>query len=668
MSNAGILRGALLALVAAVVGSVAWTLRRPASSPPASEPAPAPPAPSGAAQATRMGDLVYRSLRGGREAFVLRARSLSGREQEQLRLETVTAEFGYVADGQPGRGSIVSDECVYFPARQEAYFQGHVRLVTGDGFELLTDQLVYEGAAGRARSETPVRFKRNRLAGGALAMAYLAEGGRLELTGEVELRIADEERGALVVTSRKAAFLRAEGEAQFEEGVRVTRGGDVLTAARLTLYGAEDELDRARAAGDVRVVSSSASPPWGPVRAAPSRRSGPRELSCQQLDVELRPDRSLQEAVASGDSVLVVQPAEGERRERRTLKGSVLTFRWDERERLIEALGQKDAAYLGEPLAPDKRPPLQVRSRNFQALFAPETGAASSVEFNRDVALQLGPQRAGAQRGYYTGADAKLSLGEEPWLEDEEQGSRLTAETIELFLQSGDLRARYGVRHVVKQRPERGAALPGTAADTAALSARFFEFESAARLARYREGALLRAGKSELRAVEIRRIDAGPGRRRLEADGDVVMLLAASPAPGRAEPAQPPLEARAQRMSYDQERGEIAYAGGTSLRQGEIRTESPEALLRLAPDRSRLERLEAFDPVELRQGARLATGQRAVYTPADSSIVVTGEKVELVEEAHQVRGRVLTFYVGDDRILVDGREEARTETILRRKP
>ena len=54
---------------------------------------------------TRMGDLVYRSLRGGREAFVLRARSLSGREQEQLRLETVTAEFGYVADGQPGRGS-----------------------------------------------------------------------------------------------------------------------------------------------------------------------------------------------------------------------------------------------------------------------------------------------------------------------------------------------------------------------------------------------------------------------------------------------------------------------------------------------------------------------------------------------------------------------------------
>jgi hypothetical protein len=33
-----------------------------------------------------------------------------------------------------------------------------------------------------------------------------------------------------------------------------------------------------------------------------------------------------------------------------------------------------------------------------------------------------------------------------------------------------------------------------------------------------------------------------------------------------------------------------------------------------------------------------------------------------------VEGRSLTFHVGDDRILVDGREEVRTESIFKRTP
>ena len=72
--------------------------------------------------------------------------------------------------------------------------------------------------------------------------------------------------------------------------------------------------------------------------------------------------------------------------------------------------------------------------------------------------------------------------------------------------------------------------------------------------------------------------------------------------------------------------------------------------------------------MELVQGARKATGQRAVYTPAAKSILITGDKAEMKEDKQQIQGRSLTFYMGDDRILVDGREEARTETIFRKKP
>jgi LPS export ABC transporter protein LptC/lipopolysaccharide transport protein LptA len=656
-----LLRGALLVLVAGVVGSVAWTLR-PRRTPVASAtPAPPQAAASASPQTTRMSDLVYVTQKAGKQNFELRAKKMSGREQEEIKLEVVEMEFSYVSHGEPGKGRIVSDQCVYFPARQEAFFQGHVRLTTADGVELTTDQLVYNGQDGRANSQKPVQFKKKDLSGRAQSMGYDANGGELELLGDVFLRSEDEREGALEIESARALFKREAGEAEFTERVDLRRGSDRLRAAKVTLQGGEDELRRLHAVGDVVVTSSGTALPGSPVS---KRASGPRELRSQQFEVSLREDRTLEEAVARDDAVLVVMPGKGQARERRTLKGSVLTFRWDEQGRLNELLGQKDTQFLGEPLPPDKAPPRSVKSRNFQALFEPETGELGSVEFNREVVFERGVQTARADRGYYDGKESKLSLSEEPSLVDREQGSRLEAETIELFTQSGDARARHGVRHTLERRRGSGPALLGED-ETSVISARLFQYEAAAKTARYREGALMRSGRSELRALEIRRVDTGPGQRRLEASGDVVTLLFPERKPG--EPERKPIDARAQEMSYDEARRRIHYKGDAVLTQGEVRTKSPEAILLLARDEPELERLEAFDPVELKQDKRTATGQRAVYTPADKTIHVTGQKVELRDDAQQVQGRSLTFFVGDDRILVDGREEARTETILRKK-
>jgi lipopolysaccharide export system protein LptA len=400
--------------------------------------------------------------------------------------------------------------------------------------------------------------------------------------------------------------------------------------------------------------------------AGQARKGGPRELRSQQLDVKLRPDHSLEEAVASGDAVLLVLPGPGEASERRTLKGAVLAFRWDEQERLTEVQGQKDAEFVGEPLPPAKGPARRIKSRNFVATVDPESGAAKSAEFNKDVRFERGNLEARAERASYDGAEAQLSLNEEPSLVDEEQGSRLQAETIEIFTRTGDIRARHSVRHTLERRGERAATIPGSESDTSVVSARLFDYEAKSRTARYRDGALLRSGRSELRAAEIRRVDASPDHRRLEAFGDVATLLYPRPKPGEA--GQPPVDGRAQQMSYDEAKRELVYKGDVALVQGELRTKSPEAILLLGRETGELDRLEAFDPVELRQGTRIATGQRAVYTPADKTIVVTGDKAELKDEKQQAQGRTLTFFVGEDRILVDGREEGRTETILRRKP
>ena len=105
-----------------------------------------------------------------------------------------------------------------------------------------------------------------------------------------------------------------------------------------------------------------------------------------------------------------------------------------------------------------------------------------------------------------------------------------------------------------------------------------------------------------------------------------------------------------------------------AIRQGDIRTKSPEAVVTLSADGSAIESVVAGEPVEVVQGTRKATGTRGTYTPGNETFVLVGEKVQLQDSDRQVEGRILTFQVGDDRIRVDGQEEARTEAVFKREP
>ena len=48
--------------------------------------------------------------------------------------------------------------------------------------------------------------------------------------------------------------------------------------------------------------------------------------------------------------------------------------------------------------------------------------------------------------------------------------------------------------------------------------------------------------------------------------------------------------------------------------------------------------------------------------------MIVGDKVVLQDPGQQIEGRTLTFHVGDDKIVVDGQEQVRTEAVIRREP
>jgi len=665
------LRAALMALVLGVGAAVGINFLR---SEPAGTATPPPSAPPEATRSARADRFEYKSFKGDKEGFILRAEKMAGQEQEDVRLQGVDLTFTYMAKGQPGTGRIVSDEALINPSQQKGNFQGHVVVTTAEGLELRTESLIYRGDKQLARTDAPVQFKRKDVSGTSTGMTYEAEVGRLELPADVVLRIQDEGNPATDIKSARATLVREEGTMRFEGGVVLTQGRDVLKADRFEVdFGSDQTIYRARAIENVVLdTDTGVMPGTAPIAGG----SGPRHLTCRKLDLWLRPNRSLEQAVAAPDADLTLLPGPKDPPEKRRLQARALNFRFDEQGRLYELEGQKDSAFDTDPIPPARGVPRRLRCQSFLARVNAATGELKEVDFRRDVVFEQAPQKVTAEGASYDGASGVLTLRQGPELVDEEQGSRLKAGAIDVATRTGDLAARRDVRHILHRKGGGGQGLLMGADQPALVTSTLMFYTDATKTAVYQQNALLRSGRDEIRASEIRLQQNAPqGKWRLEASGGVVSFLY----PQRQGPKDGPkdaadkgrdtsaVEGRARELVYTEDGQKAVYKGEVSIRQGDIATRSPEATLNFSADGSTIQTLVAGDPVEVQQGARRASGARGTYTPQTETMLLVGPKVVLKDPTQEVEGRSLTFHVGDDRVLVDGQEQVRTLTVIRNR-
>jgi lipopolysaccharide transport protein LptA len=661
-------RRALLALLVVVSAAVAWSLRRP-SSPGAG---PGEPLASAPPTGTTVGDMAFLRFREGERKVEVKARAMVGREGDAMRLQGVEVTLPFVAQGRPGTATITADECLYQSLPQRATFRGNVKVRTDDGFELDTDSLKYWGDEERVFTRDGARFRRGRTSGSSRGMEYKAGAG-LTLNAEVRLRIEGETGPPTDVEAASAHGSREERLVTFEGGVLVRQGGRELRSQRLQLTLTEDlgAVERAAAIEDVDLVTAPGS--GLPGTAAPA--AGTRRLRCRRLNVTFRAKGILQEAIAVNNASLEVEPGPGDPRERRRLQAPQIHFDFDEEGRLVglqsrptapgEEKGRRQTVLTAEPLAPGAAGGRTVTSDRFAAALDPASGLVKGAQFDGAVTAAEPGRRAWAGRAVYDEAAGLVTLTVDPRIVDERDGSELKGKRIELHTRSSGVEAAESVRHTLGRRGRTGRAGMLAGEEPAVLTCRDFDYDPASRSARYRGNALLRSGRDEVRAPTIVLEEKAEGRRMV-ASGGTHSVLHPRPRPGK--PTEPvPVEARSRDMVYEEAAGRIVYTGEVEIRQGDILTLSPEAIVVLTKDGGDVDRLLAGEPVEVRQGQRRATGQRGTYTPANETFVLVGEKVVLLDVDRRLEGRILTFEVGSDRIRVDGREEVRTEAVFKRK-
>jgi lipopolysaccharide export system protein LptA len=541
-----------------------------------------------------------------------------------------------------------------------------VKVTGGDGLVLETETLQYEGEVGRARTDDHVRFRRGTLSGEATGAEYRADEEALDLHAGVKLRVEREGFPPTDIEAGRAVVRRLESAVRFSGGTKVTRGSESLDSEDLNLEMSADfeKIDRAVAIEEVTARASASTLGGGP---APAGGEGERVLRCRKLDTWFRENGQPRDVTAVKNVQLLLHPGREGPREIRRVNGHHLTFRFDEEGRLVTLEGGPNGLLSATPLRGAVEQPeagRSVKADSFTLGFDPAKGDVVSADFRINVEFAEPGRKAWAQTAVLEEGKETLVLRGAPRLQDEGAGSDLRADAIEMGMRSRALSARENVRHTLARR---GGAIENASAGPVVVLSRYLEYDSATKTAHYRQDAVLRSGKDELRGPLIVLTERPGGLRHLSASGGIASIMYPRSEPGAKVPPRP-VEAQASEFEWDEGKSVAVYRGNAFIKQGDIETRSPLATVTLVRGGGGVETVVAGEPVEVVQGTRRAQGARGTYTAREEKLVLEGPKVVLEEPRQRTEGRFLTFHAGADTVLVDGREEIRPESIFKREP
>ena len=419
--------------------------------------------------------------------------------------------------------------------------------------------------------------------------------------------------------------------------------------------------------------------------------------------------RSLKRAqtVGAGKLVLVPQnPAQGAQ----TITAGQFVMAFDDRSRLETLSGLSGTRSVSDPPAgaPPGVGPRETSSERLEAAFDPPTGALVAALQSGNFQFSDGEQKASAEQAEYSSPTQVLTLTGHPKVWD--TVTRVNAERVLLHLDTdtaegiGKVQSTHFGAETASRPVQAGAGLkPGATSGSVSSggvksggatpnAATGTTNVLADRMLATRPGQWVHY-EGHVRAwqgadvVEATSLDYNGKERRLSSGSGVVTshLAPASGIPatgilgsstlsgpassgpgaaGRKKEQSHPLTVRADHLDFFDEGRKASYRGNVELEteSTKLRADRLDVYFQAesAPGGSEVERAVADGHVRVTQPGRRATGDHLEYEAAAGRIVMKGGSPALYDEARSfTTGQRLTFFIHDDKLLVDGGEKSR---------
>lgn len=600
----------------------------------------------------------------GRTAWTLKAaESVGTTEAAQLFREV---EIRFSAGEEETPVVVTADDC-RFRDNNTVRLEGNVIVVDDTGLRVEANSLEFAQYPDRVWSDEPVRYAKQTLSGDAGTMDYIIKRGELDFTGGVRMTIQNEGEAPVRITSRVAHMRRNRHWIQFVDAVRVRQSQRSLRANDLQLFldDANEEIVRivAYEKVDLRMRVSEEDIDDGEEREsnlALTADPGSKQLLTRRLEMFFRPGgEELERARARGRSTLVMRlPDDATEGYDKRLEGHLLAFDFDEQGALTRLRGRGGVRLVLTPRDPDDGDEKIVTSRRLDSRFDPETGDLVEARCLRAVEFEHGDVRATAERGVFRPAQSLLALSQSPRLWDPR--GNLEAEKIEIDIDSGDVEGFVDVRSTSLNESNGTLLFPAAEEEPVYFIADHLVYRPAEDEAVYTGSARGFQGRNRVEADTIR-IDQGKGD--LVAEGGVRTVFVQKLGNESSAGASPkPAVTEATNLHYRAAGEVLEYRGGVRMRSEDIRMNGTSIDVFLGEGGGAVREIAAEGDVAIETVDGKAAGDHARYLPEDESMTVTGERAWFENAGKLTEGKQLTFFLTDDTILVDGREQRRTKT------
>lgn len=421
------------------------------------------------------------------------------------------------------------------------------------------------------------------------------------------------------------------------------------------------------ASGGVRLtLDSSGVPARGKTPPAGSQLAAEKKnLSAAEVQFTFRTDgKSLSEMRTPGEGQLTLVPSDPNVGQREITAGR-LSMAFDARSRLETLVGLSHARVVFRPArnALPGTPAQDSSSDQLEATFDPATQALGQMEQVGNYQYQEGDRHSTAEHATYLASNQTMTLVGEPRVSD--PTTRATAERLRFHLDSGTAE---GLGKVASTHFGAAAAPGAAAADPTHVLADRMQAERRSQFVHYERHVRAWQGAD---VVESSSLDVSRAQRRMSSGTGVLtshFQVASSAAGATSTGPHPARETRpvtihAERLDYFDEGRKASYHGNVELRTENttMRADHMDVFFSNAPSgqTSEIERAVGDGHVIVTQPGRHAVGDHADYEAASGKMVMTGGPPRLDDaEKGSATGQHLTFFVHDDRLIVDGGEKS----------